>query len=76
MTLTGIDIRINTPAKKLVELWIKGPPFEDAATNLIPAKRRQVAHIKKKRMAPNDRFGHQPFISNQTEQLIASRPSR
>jgi len=76
MTLTGIHVRINASAKKLVEMWIKRWPFQDTAANLIPRKRRQVTHVEKKRMPPNYRLGQQPVISNQTEQLIAPGPSR
>src|SRR5882724_5506856 len=57
MTLTGIHIRINASAKKLVEMWIKRWPFQDTAANLIPRKRRQVTHVEKKRMPPNYRLG-------------------
>jgi hypothetical protein len=76
MTLTGINVRIDAPAKELIEVWIKRLPFEDGAANLIPRKRWQVTHVEKKRMPPNNRLGQQPVISNQTEQLIAPGPSR
>src|SRR5262245_16092529 len=76
MTLAGIDIRIDTAAKELVEVRIERRPFENAAANLIPRECWQVTHVEKKRMPPHNRFGQQPIIANQTEQFITLGPSR
>jgi hypothetical protein len=76
MTLTRIDVRIDAAKKELDKMRIKRLPIEDTVANLIPRKRRQMTHVEKKRMPPNDRLGQQAVISNQTEQLVAPGPSR
>ena len=57
MTFSRINIRIDAPAKQLVEGGIQRSPFEDPPTNLIPRKRWQVTHVEKKGMPPNYRLG-------------------
>ena len=46
MTLLCVDVRIDAPAKEIIEVAVERLPVQNAAANLIPRERREVAQIE------------------------------
>jgi hypothetical protein len=74
MTLTRIDIRIDTTAKKVVENRVEGFPSENSAANLVPGKGRQMTYVKYKWVAPDNRLCQHLWYRHDAKNLIGARP--
>jgi len=74
MTLLCVDVRIDAPAKEIIEVAVERPPVQNAAADLIPRERREVAQIENKGVAPNDRLGEKLPFFYQAEEFIAPGP--
>ena len=74
MTLPCVDVRIDAAAKEIIEVAVERLLLQNAAANLIPRERRQVAQIENKGVAPNDRLGEKLPFFYQTEEFIAPGP--
>ena len=76
VTFSRIDVGIDAAAEQIVKIGIKRLPLQNSAADLIPGKGREMAHIKNKRMTPDDRFVQQILAANQRKDLIRARPCR
>ena len=73
---TGVDVRIDAPAKNFIEAGVGRGPFQYPGAYLVPGECRQMADIKNERVTKSDRLRQHRLPFDDTEELIGPRPRR